>query len=114
MIGVAIEAILNYCEERDGKNPKEKCALISYDNRASVVFEDIPIKEIGAIKNKCIAHLKAQGGTEFLYAFQKAKTIIDNVKNYKGYIPRIILLTGGLDLYHEKTINYFENDASYI
>ena len=114
MIGAAIEAILNYCEERAGKNPKEKCALISYDSNASVVFEDIPIKEIDTIKNECIANLKPKGGTEFLYAFQKAKTIIDNAKNYKGYIPRIILLTDGLDFHHVETINYIGNDVSYI
>ncbi len=61
---------------------------------------------------KCIAQLKPKWGTEFLYTFQKAKTIINNVKNFKEYILRIILLSDGLDFHHENTIIYIENDVS--
>ena len=114
MIGVAIQAILSYCQRRKMENPREKCAMIGYDNKAEIIFKDVLLNDETKIKDECIKKLKPRGGTEFLPAFQEAKTVVNNVRDSKGYTPVIILLTDGLDFHPEETIKYIENDVSFI
>jgi len=111
VLGAVIEAILNYCQTRAEINPNEKCALIGYSDmdNTKCIFEDIEIKEIEIIKEKCVNKLDAYGCTYFKYAFEKAKEIVDQLKN-RNYIPVIILLTDGIDFEPQNTINYIHDE----
>ena len=113
MIGASIEAILSYCDTRKIINPKDCCSLIGFNDKASLIFEDMNIGEIDEIKNKCISELKPDGFTLFKNSFEKAKTILDKI-NRVNYIPIIILLTDGLDHGYEDTIDYIENEVSNL
>ena len=94
-------------------NPKDCCSLIGFNDKASLIFEDMSIGEIDEIKNKCISELKPDGFTLFKNSFEKAKTILDKI-NRVNYIPIIILLTDGLDHGYEDTIDYIENEVSNL
>ena len=113
VLGAVIEAILSYCQTRAENNPREKCALIGYSDKAKIIFDDIEIKEVDTIKEKCINNLTPNGNTYFKFAFEEAKTIVDQLKN-RDYIPIIILLTDGIDFEPNDTINYVKDDVSYI
>lgn len=47
IIWATIEALLNYWEETGGQNSNKKCAIIGYEIKSNLVFEDVPIKDIG-------------------------------------------------------------------
>ena len=112
MLGCAIEAIINYCNKRNSINPKDKCALIGYNDKASLIFDNMFIGEINEIKKNCLIKLKPEGCTYFINAFKEAKKIIENINDRNEYRPVIILLTDGLDFNYEETINYIKNDVS--
>ena len=45
MLGASIEALLNYCKKRFSINRREKCALIKYNENATLIFKDIYVSE---------------------------------------------------------------------
>ena len=112
MLGAAIEALINYCKKRTSTNPKDQCALIGYENKATKIFENISISEIDSIKNFCFSNLNPKGKTYFINAFKEAKIILDNINNRNEYTPFIILLSDGLDLQPQDTLNYLKDDVS--
>ena len=112
MLGAAIEAVLNYCEVRKEKNPQEKCALIGYESSAELIFKDKKVSDLEIIKEECIRKLKPKTTTYFLNAFKEAEPIINSVKKGTDYIPIIILLTDGLDMAHQKTCDYIQDEVS--
>lgn len=114
MLGATIEALLKYCEIRYKINRREKCALIGYNNNASLIFKDYYVGEKDRIKEKCLSKLDADGGTVFEEAFKKAKEILLEINSKREYIPVIILLTDGIDWYSDKTIKYIKDDVSII
>ena len=114
MLGASIEALLDYCNLRAKINRREKCALIGYDDFASIIFKDYYIGDEYKIRDMCLSNLCPNGCTEFAKAFKKAKEILDEIHNKREYIPVIILLTDGIDFYPKKTINYIKNEVSII
>ena len=110
-IGCCIEAILEYCKARNEINPREKCGLIGFNDKGSLILENIFIGEKENIKKKCLSELKPHGQTNFLNAFKEAEKIIENIKRYE-FIPVIILLTDGLDSNKEQTIVHLKNVSS--
>ena len=112
MLGASIEAIYNFCKQRAFLSPKDKCALIGFNDKANKIFENVSIGE-DKILDICLSKLKPDGNTLFETAFKEAKKIIDNIDR-KELIPIIILLTDGLDHDSEKTINYIKNEVSFF
>ena len=102
MIGASIQAIYDFCKKRDSLSPKDKSALIGFNDKANKIFENIPIGNEEILKN-CLTKLNPKGATLFLNAFKEAKTILEDI-NRKEHIPIIILLTDGLDHGFEDTI----------
>jgi len=43
MIGASIQAIYDFCKKRDSLSPKDKSALIGFNDKADKIFENIPI-----------------------------------------------------------------------
>ena len=112
MLGASIQAIYNFCQKRASISPKDKCALIGFNDKANIIFENASIEE-NNILNICLSKLKPNGYTLFKKAFKEAKKILDNIDR-KELIPIIILLTDGLDHESEKTINYIKNEVSFF
>ena len=112
MLGASIEALLNYCKKRFAINVKDMCALIGFNENATLICENICVGENEEIKNNCLNKLNPCGRTYFINAFKEAKKILEKLKDKKEYIPVIILLTDGLDFNSEETIKYIENDVS--
>ena len=114
MLGAAIEALLVYCNLRTKINRREKCALIGYDDFASVIFKDSYISDNDKIREECLLKLNPGGGTEFTNAFKKAKEILDEIHYKREYIPVIILLTDGIDCHPKQTVDYIKDIVSII
>ena len=112
MIGASIQAIYDFCKRRDSLNPKDKSALIGFNDKADKIFENIPIGN-EEILNNCLTKLNPKGGTHFVNAFKEAKTILEGIDR-KELIPIIILLTDGLDHGFEDTIAFLKNDVSIL
>ena len=92
MLGAAIEAILNYCQNRFAINPRELCALIGYSDDASLIFKNFSVGDEKNIKDKCLSELYPSGNTYFIKAFKVAKNILEEINSKKEFIPVIILL----------------------
>ena len=105
--GAFIEAILNYCKIRNEIEGKEIISLIGFNDKASLIFENIPIGNNEEIKNNCISKMKPLGNINFLNAFIEAKKILNNI-NENMYIPIIIFLTNRLGFDLEETLEYIE------
>ena len=112
MIGASIQAIYDFCKKRDSLSPKDKSALIGFNDKANKIFENIPIGNEEILKN-CLSKLNPRGGTFFVNAFKEAKTILEGIDR-KELIPIIILLTDGLDHGFEDTIAFLKNDVSIL
>jgi len=112
MLGASIEALLNYCRKRFAINVKDMCALIGFNENATLICENICVGENEEIKNNCLSKLNPCGRTYFINAFKEAKKLLEKLKDKKEYIPVIILLTDGLDFNSEETLKYIENDVS--
>ena len=105
MLGASVEAIENYCKLRN--NPKDKYALISFSDKAEIVFEDFTNDEKDSIVEICLKKLKPNGNTYFFNAFGKANEIIQKIDRAE-INPIIILLTDGLDLKPSETLKFLE------
>ena len=114
MLGATIEALLDYCSVRSKINRREKCALIGYDDNATIKFKDKHVVNETEIRDICLEKLKTGGCTVFKKAFEKAKEILDEIHKKKEYIPVIILLTDGEDFFPDETINYIKDQVSII
>ena len=112
MIGASIQAIYDFCKKRDSLSPKDKSALIGFNDKADKIFENIPIGN-NEILNYCLTKLNPKGGTYFVNAFKEAKTILEGIDR-KEHTPIIILLTDGLDHGYKDTIEFLKNDVSII
>jgi len=112
MIGASIQAIYDFCKKRDSLSPKDKSALIGFNDKADKIFENIPIGN-DEILNNCLTKLNPKGGTYFVNAFKEAKTILEGIDR-KEHTPIIILLTDGLDHGYKDTIEFLKNDVSII
>ena len=112
MLGATIQALYNFCKKRAALSPKDKCALIGFNDKANKIFENVSIGE-DTILDICLSKLKPDGLTLFETAFKEAKKILDNIDR-KELIPIIILLTDGLDKDSQKTINYIKNEVSFF
>ena len=113
MLGVAIEAIENYCKIRNYKSPKDKCALISFNHEAEIVMRDAFVEHYEQIVDECLDKLEPDGQTYFLNAFIAAQHIINSV-NRKEIIPIIILLTDGEDHFPQETLTFIDNVSKLI
>ena len=107
MLGAAIEAIENYCKKRAQNSKKDKCALISFNNKAEKIFEDFDIENVDIMVNMCLENLKPEGKTFIKNAFKKAEEIVQNINRIQ-VAPIIILLTDGLDMDPKGTLSLLE------
>ena len=112
-LGAIIELILEFCKQRFLINQKEMCALIGYNDNASLIFDGYSVGEEEKIKTKCLTELKPKGCAFLIHAFIEAKYILEKI-NREEYIPVIILLTDGLDFKPNEALDYIENDVSSI
>jgi len=110
ILGASIQEIFNFCKIRDNLSPKDKCALIAFNDKASKIFENMSIGDDN-ILIEFLSKLKPKNATLFVNAFKEAKLILESI-NRTEYIPIIILLTDGLDHEHQETINYIKNNVS--
>ena len=120
-LGASIEAIINFCKKRYANNKKDIGALIGFNSKASLIFENISLDKIEEIKKSCLQHLIPQGKTYFIQAFKEASKILEKMNNNendninrRNYNPVIILLTDGLDHNPKETISFLENEVSNI
>ena len=113
MLGASIEAIINFCNKRFGINEKDTGALIGFNDKASLIFENFSLGSIDEIKNNCMTKLSPNGETIFVNAFKEASKIINNI-NGNDFQKIIILLTDGLDHNPEKTLDYIKSEVSKI
>ena len=107
MLGAAIEAIENYCKKRAQNSKKDKCALISFNDKAEKIFEDFDIENVDIMVNMCLENLKPGGETFIKNAFKKAEEIVQNINRIQ-VAPIIILLTDGLDMDPKGTLSLLE------
>jgi len=107
MLGASIEAIIKFCNKRFSINEKDMGALIGFNNKASLIFEDFSLGNINEIRNNCITKLSPRGTTSFINAFIEASNILKKIEG-KDFQKIIILLTDGLDDDPEKTLNYIK------
>ena len=110
MIGAAIQAIYDFCKKRASLSPKDLNALIGFNEKANLIFENVSIGNIELLNNYFLK-LKPNGSTKFIHAFKEAKKILDKIERSQ-YIPIIILLTDGLDHVYKETLEYIEKEVN--
>lgn len=120
-LGASLEAIINFCTKLYANNKRDIGSLIGFNDKASLVFENISLDKIEEIKERSLQHLKPQGHTFFINAFKEASKILEKINNNeydninrRNYNPVIILLTDGLDDQPEETISFLEKQVSNI
>ena len=111
MIGASIQAILDYCKIRNSLNPKDISALIGFNDKAHLIYQNVYVNQIREITNKCISNVKPNGCTFFVNAFKEASRILENIDR-KQYVPFIIILSDGLDHGFKETEDYLNNEVS--
>ena len=108
MLGAAIEAIVEYCSIREIESPKDKCAIIGFDDKVTEVFKNKDIDDKEILK-ECLKRLKLGNCTEFKGAFEKAFNLIESSTfDRNQLVPLIILLTDGEDSKFEETCKYLK------
>ena len=112
MLGASIQAIDDFCNKREKINPKDKIALIGFNNTAITILENSPI-DSKTLLEKCLQNLKPEKGTHFINAFKAAKTILETAER-KEHLPIVILLTDGLDHHYDETKKYLKDEVSNI
>ena len=108
MLGAAIESLYNFCRMRAKLSPIDKCALISFNDSAVKLLENINVMHNDFVLSHCLENLRPIGNTNFKNAFEKAVEIMNSINRKKIGIV-IILLTDGLDQNPEDTLTFVKN-----
>ena len=89
-------------------SPIDKCALISFNDSAVKLLENINVMHNDFVLSHCLENLRPIGNTNFKNAFEKAVEIMNSIIRKKIGIV-IILLTDGLDQNPEDTLTFVKN-----
>ena len=115
--GKLIENMDNYIKKRKSICPEDKFSLISFSDKAEIIFQDISVDLNNDNFNfieKCMEKInKCEGETEFYLGFIEGKKILGEI-NREKYKPVIILFSDGADQKQKETIEIVNSVSTFI